>query len=172
MTHCHVFFVSGVSGRGKSTLSQHLAQRFDMPFEEGDRYHSEANVEKMSSGIPLQDADRWEWLITLNMIAKQHIHAGRNVVISCSALRSAYRDVLTKDIAPHCHFIYLHASQSVLSARLKQREHFFNGDAMLESQFAALELPSKDNAFIIDVTQTFECVSQQAEDFIRPLISN
>lgn len=77
MTHCHVFFVSGVSGTGKSTLSQHLAQRFDMPFEEGDRYHSEANVEKMSSGIPLQDADRWEWLITLNMIAKQHIHAGR-----------------------------------------------------------------------------------------------
>ena len=172
MTHCHVFFVSGVSGTGKSTLSQHLAQRFDMPFEEGDRYHSEANVEKMSSGIPLQDADRWEWLIALNMIAKQHIHAGRNVVISCSALRSAYRDVLTKDIASHCHFIYLRASQSVLSARLKQREHFFNGDAMLESQFAALELPSKENAFIIDVTQTFECVSQQAVDFIRPLISN
>ena len=68
MTHCHISFVSSVSGTGKSTLSQHLAQRFDMPFEEGDRYHSEANVEKMSSGIPLQDADRWEWLITLNMI--------------------------------------------------------------------------------------------------------
>jgi len=102
---------------------------------------------------------------------RQHILADRNVVISCSALRSAYRDVLTKDIASHCHFIYLHASQSVLSERLKQREHFFNGDAMLESQFAALELPSKENAFIIDVTQSLECVSKQAEDFIRPLVS-
>ena len=171
MTYRHVFFVSGVSGTGKSTLSQHLAERFDMPFEEGDRYHSEANVEKMSSGIPLQDADRWEWLVTLNMIAKQHILADRNVVISCSALRSAYRNALTNDIASHCHFIYLHASQSVLSERLKQREHFFNGDAMLESQFAALELPSKENAFIIDVTQSLECVSKQAEDFIRPLVS-
>ena len=171
MTHRHVFFVSGVSGTGKSTLSQHLAERFDMPFEEGDRYHSEANVEKMSSGIPLQDADRWEWLVTLNMIAKQHILADRNVVISCSALRAAYRNALTNDIASHCHFIYLHASQSVLSERLKQREQFFNGDAMLESQFAALELPSKENAFIIDVTQSLECVSKQAEDFIRHLVS-
>lgn len=171
MTQRNVFFVSGVSGTGKSTLSRYLADTFSLSFEEGDSYHSPSNIEKMSAGIPLQDADRWEWLKTLNKVAKQHLNAQQDVIISCSALRAAYRDVLTKDISSRCHFIYLHASQRVLSERLKQREHFFNGDAMLDSQFSALELPSKENAFIIDVAQSFDEVAKQAESYISPVIT-
>jgi gluconokinase len=171
MNQRHVFFVSGVSGTGKSTLGRYLADTFSLSFEEGDSYHSASNIDKMSAGIPLQDVDRWEWLKILNRVAKQHLNADRDVVVSCSALRSAYRDVLTEDITSCCHFIYLHASQSVLSGRLKQREHFFNGDAMLDSQFSALELPSQESAFIINVAQSFDDVAKEAERYIRPVIT-
>lgn len=165
-----VFFITGVSGTGKSTLGKRVACDLEIAFEEGDSFHSKANIAKMSAGIPLEDVDRWEWLKILNSVAQNHLVGGRHVIIACSALKATYREVLAQDIESNTKFIYLHGSQDLINRRIKEREHFFTGANMLESQFVALDPPSHKEAKHIDVTQEFDSVLLMCKEYIEAAI--
>ena len=137
--------VMGVSGTGKSTVGQALADALGLPFVEGDSLHPAANVEKMSAGIPLTDADRAPWL---DRIAGE-LH--RPVVVACSALRRAYRDRLRAD-APDLVLVYLHGTRELLAERMAGRPGHFMPTSLLDSQLATLEPPGVDeNAIEMDV---------------------
>lgn len=139
----------GVSGAGKSTLGTALAKRMGWRFFDGDDFHTEANVRKMAGGEPLTDEDRWPWLDRLNALLRETEARGESAVLACSALREAYRRRLTQGLgAPR--IVFLHADQALIEARLAQRQHRYMPASLLESQFAALEPPSK--AIEIDVT--------------------
>jgi gluconokinase len=145
MSPRRVIVVMGVSGTGKSTIGRALAETLDLPFVEGDDLHSEANVAKMAAGIPLTDADRAPWL---DRIAAE---LDRPVVITCSALKRAYRDRL-RLAAPDLVLVYLHGSPELLAARMAQRDGHFMPTALLESQLATLEEPAADEDVIgVDV---------------------
>jgi gluconokinase len=154
--------VMGVSGCGKTTIGERLAERLGWPFAEGDRYHMPASIEKMSAGIPLTDADRWPWLQALAALIGDEERAGRSSILSCSALKRAYRDVL-RGGAPRVRFLHLHGDRAVLAARLGAREgHFFPAD-LLASQFAALEpLGPDEDGVVVDVALDTETQVQRA----------
>lgn len=133
--------VMGATGCGKSTIARVLAQRIQAQFIEGDDHHSAINKAKMSSGVPLEDADRWPWLAEVANAMRQV--TGRSV-LSCSALKRVYRDYIYSILAQPVLFVYLHGSREVLSARLaSRRKHFMNTD-LLASQLATLEQPGDD----------------------------
>ena len=143
--------VMGVSGCGKSTVAEGLAQVLGWPFEEGDRFHPQANIEKMAAHIPLTDADRWPWLQALAERIAAHEAAGQCSILSCSSLRRPYRDILRSG-APRVRFLHLHGDRAVLARRLGARtDHFFPAD-LLDSQFATLEpLQPDEDGLIVDV---------------------
>ncbi len=140
--------VMGVSGCGKSTVGRALAERLGWPFLDADDYHPPANVQKMSSGKPLDDTDRVPWLGTLNQLLRDQPRA----VLACSALKRAYRDTLRAGQPEPVVFVYLRADREAIAARLLQREHFFPPH-LLDTQFAALEEPAENEALIVDATE-------------------
>lgn len=139
--------VMGVSGSGKSTVGSALARALGWDFRDGDAFHPAANVEKMRSGAPLTDADRWPWLdaIAAHVTALEAV--GGHVVIACSALRRAYRERLRASGA-RLTFVYLDGSFALIDARMKARTGHFMPASLLESQFATLEPPAADEAAI------------------------
>ncbi len=143
----------GVSGCGKSTVGHSLAQRIGVPFLEGDALHPARNVALMAAGTPLTDADRTGWL---DAIAARLSGLGpdEGLVVSCSALKRAYRDRLRAS-TPDLHFVHLHGTPAVLAARLRERQGHYMPAALLDSQLATLEMPSPDEAVLtLDMTQT------------------
>jgi gluconokinase len=134
-----IYVVMGVSGSGKSTVAEALAQRVGGEFLDADAYHSPENVAKMSQGIPLTDADRAGWLQVLAQELKNRTGT-KPVVLACSALKEAYRRVLR--VSPGVVFVYLKGSFEVIEARMKARPGHFMKPGMLESQFQALEEPT------------------------------
>ena len=133
-----VLVVMGVSGSGKTTIGQALSRRLGYEFVEGDEFHSRANREKMRAGVPLNDVDRGPWLEALRFRINALLARQGNAIITCSALKRAYRKVLRRD---GVQFIYLKVDPSILRSRLARRQgHFFN-PALLESQLATLEEP-------------------------------
>ncbi|WP_319533940.1 gluconokinase [uncultured Vibrio sp.] len=143
------FVVMGVSGCGKSSIGDSLAKSLNIPFFDGDDYHPTENVEKMRNGIPLTDEDRKEWLLTLNALIQEQ----DNLVLACSALKPEYRETLRagcNDLT----FCYLKGDFDTIWSRLKTRkDHYFQGSAMLESQFNTLIEPSEEEAICIDINQ-------------------
>lgn len=141
----------GVSGCGKTTVAERLAAALGWPFTEGDRFHPPANLAKMAAGTPLDDADRWPWLEALaDRIAAQEA-AGVSSVLTCSALKRTYRDVLRRG-APRVRFVHLKGPFEVLAARLAARPGHFFPPALLASQFATLEqLEPDEDGIEIDV---------------------
>lgn len=137
------YVVMGVSGAGKSVVGAGLARALGVPFVEGDEYHPPENVQRMAAGIPLTDADRAAWLSSLAEQLEAADCAGHGVVISCSALKKAYRDRLRAN-GRDVQFIFLHGPRAVLVERLAGREGHFMPAALLESQLATLEVPSAD----------------------------
>lgn len=152
--------VMGVSGCGKSVLAQGLAADLGVPFIEGDAHHPADNLQKMAAGIPLSDADRQPWLAQLVEILRSH-PAG--AVLSCSALKAAYRDVL-RQAHPQLRFVFLDLNEAEAVQRVAARggSHFFH-PALVRSQFDTLERPDAErNVFRLDATLSPALLRQQA----------
>ena len=139
-----IVVLMGVSGAGKTTVGRLLAERLRAPFIEGDDYHPAANVAKMASGVPLEDADRWPWLARLNEVLKKEGRA----VLACSALKAAYRERLLAGIR-NARLVHLQGDKALIAQRLKGRRHRYMPASLLDSQFAILEPPH--DAIVVDV---------------------
>ena len=159
--------VMGVSGTGKTTVGSLLAQRLDAVFVEGDDHHPEANVRKMADGAPLTDADRRPWLQELGDVLARERTRGRAVVMSCSALKRSYRDVL-REAAPDAFVLHLHADRDVLAQRLGERTGHFMPADLLDSQLSTLEpLQPDELGALIDVTPPPDEVAAAAYAALR-----
>jgi len=135
--------VMGVSGSGKSTIGESLAERLGWPYEDADTFHPASNVAKMSAGHPLTDEDRWPWLKAIAAEIDRVCKADERVVIGCSALKRAYRDVLLHG-RTDIRLVYLEGTQSLIADRIGQRKGHFMPPGLLTSQFATLEPPTPD----------------------------
>ena len=145
-----IIIVMGVSGSGKSTIGRALAQRLGRPFYDGDDFHPPENVEKMSKGLPLDDRDPLPWLVRLQDLIQDHGHRGETAVLACSALKKRYRDQLRSG-ADEVRFVYLQGDFDLIWKRMRARsDHYMKSD-MLQTQFEALEIPSPDEALIVDI---------------------
>lgn len=146
-----VLVLMGVSGCGKTTVAALLAGNFGWDFEEGDALHPQSNVEKMHAGHPLTDEDRWPWLEKVAGWIEAQLEAGKDGVVTCSALKRSYRDILNRR-GSGVFFVYLAGSQEVIKARLAARHGHFMPSSLLESQFADLEEPAADEpALRVDI---------------------
>lgn len=130
--------VMGVSGSGKTTVGQAVARRLGWRFAEGDDFHSDANRSKMHAGVPLDDEDRWPWLRSIAAWIGDREAAGESAVLTCSALRRSYRDLL-RDGHPSPFFVEVEVPVAVLRERLEHRRGHFMPASLLQSQLDALE---------------------------------
>ncbi len=141
--------VMGVSGSGKTSVGEALSNRFGWPLLEGDQFHPKANIDKMSSGTPLTDDDRWPWL---DAIATAMREAPDGVIVTCSSLRRVYRDRLRDGAERPVIFVFLNGSRETLAARLGARKGHFMPASLLDSQLATLEAPTADEPGIVPVS--------------------
>ncbi|WP_432477161.1 gluconokinase [Nocardioides sp. GXQ0305] len=142
----HLVFM-GVSGSGKSTAARAVQQRLGWDFAEGDDFHPAANVEKMSAGRPLSDEDRLPWLELLVAWTREHDAAGRPTLMTCSALRRSYRDLLRRG-GERTFFVHLHGDKGLMLERMGGRDHFMP-PSLLESQLDTLEMLGPDEAGLV-----------------------
>jgi gluconokinase len=146
----------GVSGSGKTTVGQQLADDLGWKYFDGDDFHSLKNIAKMSVGIPLNDNDRSIWLSQISRYIGKLIKKNENAVFSCSALKQQYRHQLQKD-SLDIKFVYLKGSKALIEKRLESRKgHFMSAD-LITSQFEALEEP--ENVLIVDIKQSPKKIS-------------
>jgi gluconokinase len=155
-----VLIFMGVAGSGQTTVAALFAEKTGAAFCEGDEYHPPENIEKMRRGVPLTDADRQKWLQTLRGIITRALDESRFTVMTCSALKAAYRDLLKGGDA-RVQFVYLTGPRAVLEERLKARRGHFMPPALLDSQLATLEPPSDALTFSIE---------QSPEEIVTALI--
>ena len=162
--------VMGVTATGKSAVGTRLADRLDMAYIEGDEFHPEANIAKMSAGEPLTDDDRRPWLETLARMLADNREAGIATVLGCSALRRSYRDILRGSMPSDAvGFVHLTASFDVLRERMKHREHFMPA-SLLQSQFDTLEpLDDDERGVLLDVDAPVEDVVAAAAAAVERL---
>ena len=166
--HTGIYVVMGVSGSGKSLIGEALSRALGVAFVEGDAYHPPENVARMAGGIPLTDADRQGWLAALAARIGEAKRAGVGLVVSCSALKRSYRDILRAgagkdadagDSAADVRFIFLKGSRDLIAARLAGRSGHFMPPSLLDSPFATLEEPSPDeHAWVCDITEAPESI--------------
>ncbi|MBY6266337.1 gluconokinase [Azospirillum sp. 412522] len=142
-----IVVVMGVAGCGKSSVGQTLALALGHGFIEGDAHHPPANIAKMSSGIPLNDQDRDGWLGTLAGFIAEADREGRGLVVACSALKRRYRDRLRGGCG-RVVFLHLHGDKALIASRMGGRTAHFMPTALLDSQFADLEMPEADEAVL------------------------
>lgn len=141
-----VLVVMGVSGCGKSTIAVHLAEQLGAHCKDGDELHPKENIEKMAAGIPLTDADREPWLIDVANYAREHAELHGICVIACSALKNRYRQIL--NTAGRVAYVFLSGSHELIASRMHARAGHFMPEALLDSQFAALEDPRSESDVI------------------------
>jgi carbohydrate kinase (thermoresistant glucokinase family) len=162
-----VIVVMGVASSGKTSLGERLAERLGWPFRDADSFHPPANVAKMSSGIPLTDEDRKPWLAAIAAWIDDLRASGGNGIVTCSALKKAYRDVIVGD-RPDVALVYLRGSRELIGERMAARQHHFMPPALLDSQFATLEEPGVDeNPLIVQVEASKEAIVEQVVRELR-----
>jgi gluconokinase len=148
-----IILVMGVSGSGKTTIGQKLAESLQYEFQDADDFHPPQNIDKMRHNLPLTDQDRQPWLQTLRDSIQQWLHQDRHVVLACSALKQAYRKQLW--VEPETmQLVYLKGSFELIEDRLKQRDHHFMKAGLLHSQFEDLEEPQ--TGIKVDISQPVE----------------
>ena len=143
-----VIVVMGVSGSGKSTVAKGIATTTGWDFAEGDEFHPRANVEKMASGQPLTDDDRWPWLRLIGDWISERVSRGESAVVACSALKRAYRDLL-RDGRPQVRFCHVKADPELIEERMENRDGHYMPASLLASQMAALEDLEHDEAGVV-----------------------
>jgi gluconokinase len=150
--------VMGVSGSGKSTVADKLAERLGWAFEDGDRFHPASNVAKMSAGQPLTDEDRWPWLRAIADEIDRVCKAGERAVIACSALKRAYRDILVHGRSD-VRIVFLNGSQELIADRLAARKGHFMPPGLLDSQFRTLEPPdASESPVMVSIDASIEAI--------------
>jgi gluconokinase len=158
--------VMGVSGTGKTSVGVQLAEELGCEFVEGDELHPRRNIEKMEQGVPLTDEDRWPWLQAIAELVAVRDFEGTSTVVTCSALRRSYRDVL-RDAAP-TFFVHLHAPFEVLEERMQSRTKHFMPPSLLRSQFDTLEdLGDDESGAVVDVSPELDEVVEEAVNAVR-----
>lgn len=162
MEKLRVVIVMGVAGSGKSTVGALLAERHRGVFHDADAFHPPANVAKMASGKPLDDADRAPWLDRLKLEVVDAAQPGRLTVLACSALKRAYRDRLGVG-NDGVSLVYLRGDEALLTSRLGSREGHFMKAGMLASQLATLEEPLAEEGIIIDIDAPVEEILMRIE---------
>ena len=162
-----VLVVMGVSGSGKSTIAEKLAERLHWTFEDADWFHPPANIAKMKAGTPLTDDDRWPWLAAIAAWIDRIEREGTHGIVACSALKRSYRAALVRDKPDAVRVVYLDGSKAVIADRMAHRHGHFMPTGLLDSQFDALEVPGPDEAPItVSVARMPEEI---VEDAIRQL---
>ena len=145
-----IVIVMGVSGSGKTTIGNLLANHLGWQFYEGDNFHSQESIKKMASGVPLTDDDRAPWLERLRDVMGQCRNAGADAVIACSALRQSYRTYLAEG-ASDVRIVYLKGDYDAIRERIIRRHGHFMKDTLLQSQFSVLEEPT--DAIVVYVSE-------------------
>ncbi len=161
--------VMGVSGTGKSSVAELLSEHLGIDFVEGDDYHPEANIAKMSEGVALTDDDRRPWLQVLADLAHERSEAGQSLLLTCSALKRSYRDLLRSGVPEgRMFFVHLDAEPDVLTDRMEHRTKHFMPTSLLQSQLETLE-PLQDDELgcVVDVAAPLDVVAANAEAAIR-----
>lgn len=149
----------GVAGSGKTTIGAAFARARAMPFLEGDELHPPANVQRMAQGIPLTDDDRRPWLLAIAQQLRDAQRAGLGLVVTCSALKRSYRDLLRSASGAALQFVHLTGDRDIIAARLAERRGHFMPASLLDSQLATLEAPAPDErAWVCDVRESPEAI--------------
>jgi gluconokinase len=157
--HTGLYVVMGVCGSGKSLIGAALARELGVEFVEGDALHPPDNVKRMTAGIPLTDEDRHGWLLAIATRLREARRAGTGLVISCSALKRKYRDLLRSAGDADARFVYLAGDRALIADRLANRRGHFMPTSLLDSQLATLEEPSPDEgAWTCDIRETPESI--------------
>ncbi len=163
MKNARAIVVMGVSGCGKTSVAEGLAASLGAAFIEGDSLHPAANVDKMSHGIALTDEDRWPWLDTVGRAMADVLAGNGSVVVSCSALRKAYRDRLRSSAGGELTFVFLKGSRELLMSRMAAREGHFMPVSLLDSQLATLEDPSGEAGVVtVDIDASIDAIVASA----------
>lgn len=166
-----VLVVMGVSGSGKTTVATLLAGRLGWAMEEGDALHPRSNIEKMAAGRPLTDEDRQPWLEKIAEWVEARLDAGENGVITCSALKRSYRDIIDRR-GPGVLFVYLAGTKETIAPRLAGRQGHFMPPSLLDSQLADLEEPRPDEpAICVDIGPPPELIAGQIIEQLRRSVS-
>ncbi|PDS58465.1 gluconokinase [Rhizobium anhuiense] len=163
MNKPHAIIVMGVSGCGKSSVGEKLAEALHLAFVEGDALHPAANVEKMSKGIPLTDEDRMPWLDLIGEDMQASLDKSEGIIVSCSALKRVYRDRLRAAVGGNLFFVYLEGSKALLTKRMGERKGHFMPVSLLESQLATLEVPTGEPGVVtVDIDDTVDGIAATA----------
>jgi gluconokinase len=162
--------VMGVAGVGKTTVAKALAERLGLPYGEADDFHPAANIAKMAAGHPLDDTDREPWLKAIGAWLAERVEAGTGGVITCSALKRGYRDLL-REACPDAFFLHLTGTNALIEERLAHRTGHFMKARMLDSQLAILEpLAADENGAVLDVGPAPETLVESAAALVpRPV---
>ena len=165
MNNACAVVVMGVSGCGKTSVAEGLAASLGAAFIEGDSLHPAVNVDKMSHGIALTDEDRWPWLDTVGRAMADVLAGNGSVVVSCSALKKAYRDRLRSSAGGKLAFVFLKGSRELLMSRMAAREGHFMPVSLLDSQLATLEDPSGEAGVVtLDIDASIDAIVASALD--------